>query len=71
MLVFIVVLTVGFVYEWKKGALEWGIEGVLKRFHHHQRGYGVELYAYRFVVAGYFQLGLLRRGNDARGYGAL
>lgn len=23
MLVFIVVLTVGFVYEWKKGALEW------------------------------------------------
>ena len=23
MLVFIVVLTVGFIYEWKKGALEW------------------------------------------------
>lgn len=23
MLVFIIVLTVGFVYEWKKGALEW------------------------------------------------
>ncbi len=23
MLVFIVVLTIGFVYEWKKGALEW------------------------------------------------
>ena len=32
-----------------------------KRFHHHQRGYGVELYAYRFIVAGYFRLGLLRR----------
>ena len=49
-----------------------GIEGVLKkRFHHHQRGYGAELYAYRFAVAGYFRLGLLRRGNDACGYGAL
>ncbi|MBR7002112.1 MAG: NADH-quinone oxidoreductase subunit A, partial [Neisseriaceae bacterium] len=23
MLVFLVILTVGFVYEWKKGALEW------------------------------------------------
>ena len=43
MLVFIVVLTVGFA----------------------------ELYAYRFAVAGYFRFGLLRRGNDARGYGAL
>ncbi len=23
MLVFLIVLTIGFVYEWKKGALEW------------------------------------------------
>lgn len=71
MLVFIVVLTVGFVYEWKKVRWNGNRRRFEKRFHHHQRGYGAELYAYRFAVAGYFRLGLLRRGNDARGYGAL
>jgi NADH-quinone oxidoreductase subunit A len=25
MFIFIVILTVGFIYEWKKGALEWHI----------------------------------------------
>lgn len=71
MLVFIVVLTVGFIYEWKKVRWNGNRRRFEKRFHHHQRGYGVELYAYRFIVAGYFRLGLLRRGNDACGYGAL
>ena len=32
MLVFIVVLAVGFVYEWKKGALEWGQKAFCKKF---------------------------------------
>ena len=61
MLVFIVVLTVGFVYEWKKVRWNGNRRRFEKRFHHHQRRYGAELYAYRFIVAGYFRLGLLRR----------
>ena len=83
-MVFLAVLTVGFIYEWKKGALDWGIisghairdeygyrRHSQARVHHHQRRQVPELGENWLDVAHDIRPGLLRGRNDARGRGPL